>query len=459
VRREVMSELPALIGRKYRPLRVIGRGGMGLVYEVVHENTGEHLALKVLLARSQLAPELVERFRREARATASVKSEHVVRVTDADVAPELDGAPFLVMELLQGNNFEDLCHAREPSPEETVDWLRQVARALDKAHQQQIVHRDLKPENLFLAEREDLPPIVKVLDFGIAKIMGTAGSGTVSGQILGTPRYMAPEQAGPGGNEISPASDRYALGLIAFRLLSNRHYFDQGHLVKLLLEVARGPMLVPSAIGCGHGPAFDTWFARACAREPNARFESCFRQVEALAGALGLSVTSAPVGDASPGNAAGRASERRASVAATIGEAPTLEASVVTKPPSRAHSSRSKLRLTVGIVGAAALAIGFALARTRSDANAVGGSSPPSPSIAIAVPVATRAVDAASARGTVKVEANASATPSLLVASAAPAMKPQSTPGLASSSSSDDQAALPKPKPKPKPRDSVWDEP
>ena len=128
------TRLPALIGRKYKPLRLIARGGMGAVYEVVHANTGDHLALKLMLARSLLAPEMVERFRREARIQSSVKSEHVVRVVDADVAPELDGAPFLVMELLSGKDFERICAERQPSPAEVVDWLGQVSRALDRAH-------------------------------------------------------------------------------------------------------------------------------------------------------------------------------------------------------------------------------------------------------------------------------------------------------------------------------------
>jgi serine/threonine-protein kinase len=281
--------LPAVIGGRYRPLRLIARGGMGAVYEVEHLNTGEHLALKLMLARSLLRPELVERFRREARIQSAVKSEHVVRVVDADVAPEIDGAPFLVMELLQGKDFERICDERQPSSAEVVDWLRQAGQALDAAHEQKIVHRDLKPENIFLAERQGLPPIVKVLDFGVAKLLpegdgGTTGA-TQTGQILGTPRYMAPEQAS-GAKKISPASDRFALGLIAFRLLSGRHYFEGDNWVTLLQTVTKGPTAPPSELGYGRGGGFDGWFARACAFEPGARFGSCAEQIDALAAAL-----------------------------------------------------------------------------------------------------------------------------------------------------------------------------
>ena len=178
----------------------------------MHANTGERLALKLMLARSLLTPELVERFRREARITSSIRDDHVVRVLDADVARELDDVPFLVMELLIGRDFERVCLERAPSPLEAVDWMRQLAGALDKAHREGIVHRDLKPENVFLAEREGGTPIVKILDFGVAKIVSEAeGQATATGQILGTPRYMAPEQA-VDSKQISSASDRFALG-------------------------------------------------------------------------------------------------------------------------------------------------------------------------------------------------------------------------------------------------------
>jgi len=278
--------LPAVIGGKYRPVRLIARGGMGAVYEVVHANTGDHLALKVMLARSLLAPDLVERFKREARIHSAVKSEHVVRVLDADVAPELDEAPFLVMELLNGQDFERICLERKPSATEVLDWLRQLGIALDKAHGEGIVHRDLKPENVFLAQREGLPPIVKVLDFGIAKISTDgAGGSTATGQILGTPRYMAPEQA-VGAKEVTPAADRFAMGLIAFRLLCGRHYFTSENWVGLLRDVARGPATRPSELGSNRGPAFDAWFARACALAPKDRFATCAEQVAALAQAL-----------------------------------------------------------------------------------------------------------------------------------------------------------------------------
>jgi serine/threonine protein kinase len=339
----VPVQLPAVIGRKYHPLRLIAKGGMGAVYEVVHANTGEHLALKLMLARSLLTPDLVERFRREARIHSSVKSEHVVRVVDADVAPELDDAPFLVMELLAGQDFERLCLEREPSTDEVVEWMRQLGTALDKAHREGIVHRDLKPENLFLAEREGLPPIVKVLDFGIAKMAAEgAGNSTATGQILGTPRYMAPEQA-VGAKEISAAADRFALGLIAFRLLSRRHYFSGDNWVGLLRAVARGPVTRPSSMGCDRGSPFDGWFARACALQPGDRFSTCVEQVEALAQALaGVPMARSPWRRARPWVAIAAACGLVASVwglgyrkTATVRAAPGVAGQASTASPAR----------------------------------------------------------------------------------------------------------------------------
>ena len=217
-----------------------------------------------------------------------MKSEHVVRVVDADVAHEIDDVPFLVMELLAGRDFERICVEGQPSSTEVIGWMRQLAAALDKAHGEGVVHRDLKPENLFLAEREGLPPIVKILDFGVAKMASEAdGHATATGQILGTPRYMAPEQA-TDAKQISAAADRFALGLITFRMLCGRHYFSGDNLVVLLRNVGRGPREKPSALGSKLGPAFDAWFARACALAPRERFATCAEQVDALAQAIAI---------------------------------------------------------------------------------------------------------------------------------------------------------------------------
>jgi serine/threonine protein kinase len=281
--------MPKVIAGRYRVVRLIAQGGMGAVYEVEHTHTGQHHALKVLLVRENVPPELIARFKREARASANIKSEHVVRVTDADVAPELGGAPFLVMELLEGQDLETLASASRPEPAVVVDWLRQIASALDKAHRLGIVHRDIKPENLFLARMPDeRPAIVKVLDFGIVKMTEEATGITASGEVLGTPQYMAPEQA-TASARITPATDRYSLGLVAYRLLAGESYF-QGEMMNILAQLLHDRMRPPSLRHPELGKAFDAWFARACHREPEARFSSAGEQIEALAAALSLPV-------------------------------------------------------------------------------------------------------------------------------------------------------------------------
>jgi serine/threonine protein kinase len=286
---DVPSAIPKVIAGRYRVLRLIARGGMGAVYEVEHTHTGQRHALKVLLARGDVPPELIARFKREARASANIKSEHVVRVTDADVAAELGGAPFLVMELLEGQDLETLAALSRPEPPVVVDWLRQVASALDKAHRLGIVHRDIKPENLFLARSpDDRPAIVKVLDFGIVKMTEDATGITASGEVLGTPQYMAPEQA-TASTRITAATDRYALGLVAYRLLAGESYY-QGDVMHILAQLLHEAMRRPSQLHPELGPAFDAWFARACHRDPEARFPSAGEQIEALAAALSLPV-------------------------------------------------------------------------------------------------------------------------------------------------------------------------
>lgn len=259
---------------------------MGAVYEVEHAVTGERLALKVLWLGANATPEALARFKREVQASARIKSENVVRVTDADAAPELGGAPFLVMELLEGTDLERAATAAPPAPATVVDWLRQVARAVDKAHHLGIVHRDLKPENLFLVTSADGPPLVKVLDFGIVKMLDEGTGATVTGQILGTPKYMAPEQASANA-PVTPATDRCALGLIAYRLLIGESY-HQGGVMSVLGQLLHGQLEPPSQRGSRFGAPFDGWFLKACDRDPERRFASASEQIEALSEALGL---------------------------------------------------------------------------------------------------------------------------------------------------------------------------
>jgi serine/threonine-protein kinase len=286
-----VSELPPLIAGRYRPVKKLGEGNMGFIFEVEHERTGERLALKLMRTHAFAGAALLERFKREARASARIKSDHVVRVTDADAAPELGGALFLVMELLDGMDLDKAASGPLESPSVVVEWLRQTALGLDKAHQLGIVHRDLKPENLFLTYNERGEPRVKILDFGIAKTLEDAPGTTQSGQLLGTPLFMSPEQART-TDEVGPAADRYALGLIAYKLLTGIDYWEPSpNVAGVIAQILYHPMVPPSQRGADFGPDFDAWFARACHRDPKHRFGTAIDLVETLGRSLGLRVS------------------------------------------------------------------------------------------------------------------------------------------------------------------------
>ncbi len=313
---------------------------MGAVYEVEHTATGERLALKVLLSNANASPEALARFQHEARVSARIKSDNVVRVIDADIAPELGGVPFLVMELLEGTDLERAAATTPPAPATVIDWLRPVARAIDKAHHLGLVHRDLKPENLFLATRSDGPPQVKVLDFGIVKMLEEGTGATGSGQILGTPKYMAPEQASA-NTPVTPATDRCALGLVAYRLLMGESYY-QGGVMVVLGELLHGQLQAPSTRGSRFGGAFDAWFLKACHRDPAARFASASEQIEALAVALGLSEVSVEAARGFTSRLARRPGARR-SLRVPIAAA-LVVAAAVTAVLSTRHAVTAKQR-------------------------------------------------------------------------------------------------------------------
>jgi tRNA A-37 threonylcarbamoyl transferase component Bud32 len=281
-----------VISARYRIERRLGSGGMGSVYLVQHVHTEERLALKVLHKAVIADSNALERFRREARTPARIDSEYVVRVTDADAAAELGGAPFLVMEYLRGQDIDQRLESGGAfSPETTVHLLKQAARALDKAHSLGIVHRDLKPENLFVVEREDGSLVTKILDFGIAKFTANPEEVKVSqatrpGAVFGTPLFMSPEQA-LDSSKVSTRTDIWALGLIAHRMLTGRDYWTAETLTALIAQIAYEPMVPPSERGSSFGADYDAWFLRCCARDPVARFETAGEAIRALAVALG----------------------------------------------------------------------------------------------------------------------------------------------------------------------------
>ncbi len=394
---------------------------MGSVYVVEHVHTGELLAMKVLLAQVGASSEHIERFKREARASARIKSEHVVRVTDSDVAPELNGAPFLVMELLEGEDLDTHTHDAPVAPTAVLEWLRQVARALDKAHGLGLVHRDLKPENLFLTRREDGTVLVKILDYGLVKMVENATGQTQTGEILGTPRYMAPEQARGDVEQIGPGTDRWALGLIAYKFLTGEDYWNAKTVHHLLAQIVYEEVAPPSTRGAKLGPAFDAWFATACHREPDRRFGSAGEQIEALAEALGA--PSFAVARTSDSGGATRPSKRPADPA---DHAATLRASSVDALGRPKKAPRGLL--IAGAIVALVLALGATVALTRKDNAAV--TTVPSALPPAAASVAGAATNAPPPTSAGNVVAVVTASPSAAVPASAeptPGKKPPGT--------------------------------
>ncbi len=282
-----------VIGDRYRLVAPLGRGAMGEVWRAEHVRLGSSLALKLidpaLLTESDadVRRELFSRFEREARAAATLESNHVVRVTDHGFD---GGVPYIAMELLQGETLADRLERQgRLSWDATLLVVQHVARALARAHEAGIVHRDLKPDNVFLVRTDD-GDLAKVLDFGIAKLLRSpldvAQGATSKGQLLGTPLYMSPEQAS-GSLEIDHRTDLWALAVIAFECLTGRLPFVGNSIGDLVLSICARPLPVPSQVEASLPGEVDAWWARAAARERDQRFGSALELAEGLRAALG----------------------------------------------------------------------------------------------------------------------------------------------------------------------------
>ncbi len=281
---------------------------MGAVYVAEQLSTGKQRALKLMHAELAWDARLRERFVQEARVGASIDSEHVVEVVGAGIDPS-SGTPWLAMELLDGIDLSSLMQQRGPLPiAEVREILSQLCHALAAAHRSGIVHRDLKPQNIFVARsrQQNIAFKVKVLDFGIAKVVAAARGTSQATAVVGTPLWMAPEQTDPNG-VVSPASDVWALGLIAFRMLTGRWYWTQAageasSVMTLMREVLFEPIVAPSAraaqMGVGHliPPGFDPWFARCVDRNPLARFRDAGEAMQGIAPVLGAAPSAMHVG-------------------------------------------------------------------------------------------------------------------------------------------------------------------
>jgi serine/threonine protein kinase len=291
VQPENKIDVGTLLAGKYRVARELGRGGMAAVYEAEHIDIGKRIAIKVLAAELSSSAIVIERFVREARAAASVKSPYIVEVYDSGRLE--DGRPFIAMELLEGESLYDrMARVRLIDSQSTVRIIGQVAKGLMKAHAIGIVHRDLKPENIHLVKHEDGDEIAKILDFGLAKFYSPVDTDektarlTREGAVFGTPAYMSPEQV-KGQGSVDQRADLWALGCMAFECLTGRPVWntDQG-VAMTFAAIATGQLPLPSRLRPDLPPAFDVWFRKALERDPNRRFQTAKELADDLARAL-----------------------------------------------------------------------------------------------------------------------------------------------------------------------------
>jgi serine/threonine-protein kinase len=276
-----MPSLTDVIGDKYRVDAIVGRGGMSVVYRATHLQMDQVVALKVLSPEALAVPEYVQRLKHEARTASRIKSEHVVRVFDVGELP--NGAPYLVMEHLDGLDFSGVIAKHGPvSIELAILCVLQMCEALAEAHAHGIIHRDLKPANLFLTENVDGTPCVKILDFGISRARSELSPLTDPGVVLGTPSYMAPEQM-EAGDAIDARSDIWALGALLYELLVGKAAYKGESLPQIFVKIMRSDAPCPSAHRRGVPPELDAIVARCMAIEPEDRFQSVAELARALA--------------------------------------------------------------------------------------------------------------------------------------------------------------------------------
>jgi eukaryotic-like serine/threonine-protein kinase len=288
------SRVGEFLGEKYRITRYLGEGGMGTVYEAQHAIVGRRFAVKYLHQDLAGEEEILERFRREARTAGALENENIVSVVDFGIAS--DGIPYLVMEMLVGEDLAQLLRREGPLPVvRAVNLIIQACRGLDAAHAAGIVHRDLKPENLFICRRGDGTDLVKILDFGIAKlsqagVLGPVTSVTRAGSTMGTPFYMPPEQA-RGAKEVDQRADIYSLGVILFEALSGDHPHPGDSYNQILYHILTQPPVPVERRRPGLPAGLVDTLRRAIAFDPKDRQGSAAELARALAPHAGRQVT------------------------------------------------------------------------------------------------------------------------------------------------------------------------
>jgi eukaryotic-like serine/threonine-protein kinase len=313
-----------LLRDTYMIQRRLAVGGMGEVYEASHVRMPGRFAVKVLSPRLASDPAAVARFCREAAIASVLRHPHIVQVFDFDVSG--DQEPFLVMECLPGRDLAEHLLIHGPlSLARVVNVVRQIAAALEAAHRMGIVHRDLKPANVMLLEYAGVEDFVKVLDFGVSKICGVEAGGVV----LGTPSYMAPEQAEGRGDDVDPRTDQFSLAVLTFALLTGSSPFDGNNTADVLRRILDEDPRPLDGLVPWPAAAVEQVLGRALAKAPGKRFAGVADFAEALARAAAS--VDEPLRDQTQRGAAG---EKMCELDTVISLRPALGSVALNRRPS-----------------------------------------------------------------------------------------------------------------------------
>jgi serine/threonine protein kinase len=278
-----VARVGELVGAKYRIVRLLAQGGMGVVYEAQHTVVRRRFAVKFMRRDLAERRDILTRFQREAEAAGALESEHVAAAVDFGIAE--DGAPYIVMEYLVGESLTALLGREGTLPVgRAADLVSQAGRGMQVAHAAGIIHRDLKPQNLFVCRRQDGTDLLKVLDFGVAKLqtIDELNAATRTGAVVGTVAYMSPEQA-RGDKVVDQRSDVYALGAILYELCSGRKPHPGESHNAILHHIATQPAVPLESVAAELPVGFLAIVAGALAADPTARPPSAGALVEALA--------------------------------------------------------------------------------------------------------------------------------------------------------------------------------
>ena len=369
---------------EYRIDAVAGRGGMGVVYSATQPVIEKRVAIKVLNAQYSADPALVRRFIDEARAVNRIRHPNIIDIFS--FGQLVDGRQYFVMEFLEGSTLGARLDAGTLSLEEVPVLLGQICDALDAAHAENIVHRDLKPENIWIATPRRGRPFVKLLDFGIAKLMAVAGqSSTQTGAVMGTPHYMSPEQCH--GRAVDHRTDIYALGVILYRLYAGRLPFEGETFMEVLTKQVTISPAPPSTHAPAIPPALDLLILRCLAKEPGERPQSGGEVERALAAIFSASTAPIAVGTTPPLGVSTTLSSSAVEISAgetgkTGKISETGEAALPAAPPP----ARSQTWVVVVIASAVAAAVAIGIAATRHNA--------PTGNVVVSVPAAPSAAAA-----------------------------------------------------------------